>query len=98
MRIGFPSGSRSIRLARRLIGFGRQREATILELLLDVPDVVKVRQRLARTVPAWIEGHDVLVEHPLEKANRGRFVLEDQPVFGLVAAKHPEAELLVERT
>ena len=42
-------------------------------------------------LPAWIEGHDVLVEHPLEKANRGRFVLEDQPVLGLVAAKYPEA-------
>ena len=33
-------------------------------------------------------GQDVPVEHPLEQSDRGRLVLEDEPVLSLVSMNH----------
>jgi len=64
--------------------------------LLQLADVGERLERLGLRVPAGVEGQDVPLEHPLEQADRGRAVLQDQPSLLGVAAEDLEAELLVE--
>ena len=72
------------------------RDAAGFELFLEVAHVFVVGQGGGVSVPAWVVGEHVLREHALEEADGAGLVLEDEPVFGLVAADDVEAELFVE--
>src|SRR5262249_28445135 len=87
-----------VRRARgRLVGLDDQGKALTLERLLDVPNGVEIRQRVAGAVPAGVERQGVLLEHPLEKPDGTCLILKDQPVARGVTADGAEAELLVYR-
>src|SRR6516164_6372463 len=85
------------RARRRLVGLHNQGKALTFERLLDVANIVEVRQRVAGAVPAGVERQGVLLEHPLEQPDGTGLILQDQPVTGGVAEDGAEAELLVER-
>ena len=50
----------------RLVRFRPQRDALGKKLSLDFANVVKVRKRCARAIPAGVEREDIFVEHALE--------------------------------
>ncbi len=85
------------RPSARLIGFGRERKPLAHQRSLNVAHVFEVGERIIGAIPAGVEGQHVLLKHPLEEADGGGLVLEDQPFLSLVAARHLEPELLVKR-
>src|SRR5262245_32376629 len=87
-----------VRRARgRRVRLHDQTQALTLERLLDVPNIVEIRQRVAGAVPAGVERQRVLLKHPLEQPDGTGLILKDQPVTGGVAEDGAEAELLVKR-
>src|SRR5262249_40745167 len=81
----------------QLVGLHDQRKALTLERLLDVANIVEIRQRVAGAVPAGVERQGVLLKHPLEQPDGTGLILNDQPVTGGVTEDGAEAELLVKR-
>ncbi len=79
------------------IGLGDQVDPAGEESLLDLADVGELLERPHLLVDAGIERQDRLVEHPLEQADDGLAVAQDQPVLVGVAAYGAEAECFVER-
>src|SRR5262249_15121919 len=73
-----------------------QGEAAAFQGRLDVAHVFEGRQRLLVGIPTRIEGERVLLEEALEKADRGRPVLHDEPLLVLVSSYCLESQLLVE--
>ena len=87
-----------LRACRRLIGFGRQREATILSVFWmsltssKSGNVLPKRSQPGLNVMMFLS--NIPWNSPMVDVSFWRI----SQVLGLVAAKHPEAELLVERT
>lgn len=96
-----PSGSIRVRkagpLSPRIRGDGRlDRDPGSLETRLYLPHVEESVEALHPVRQPGVEREDVALEHPGEDADRRLAVLEDEiSVFG-VAARHFEAEGLVE--
>ena len=63
--------------------------------LAQLADVREWIDLLRVLVPAWVEGQDVLLEHPLEQSNDVVTVLEDRPVLRDVPTERLEAKLLI---
>ena len=80
----------------RLVRLGRHRESTRLEGALQLAHVLEVLQSLLILPPPRVEGHDVLVELPLEQPDPRVPVLEDDPILFELAADLLEVELFVE--
>jgi len=57
------AGRPRCRLVRHLL----QLHSLSLELALQLEDICKSGQRLGIAVPAWVEGENVLLEHPLKE-------------------------------
>lgn len=70
----------------RLVGLRGRLQAVTPERLLDVPDVVEVRQRVAGPVAAGVERQAVPVEQPLEEPDGTGLVLEDCRYYAAVGA------------
>ncbi len=64
-----------------LVCLDRQREAARFQGALQFPDVLEVFQGLLVLRSPWVEGQDILVEHPLEQPDPGVPVLQDDPVL-----------------
>src|SRR6185503_17996250 len=89
---------RACRPGGGFVGFERQRQPSTLERPLKVAHIIEIRQGVGGSVPSRVERERVLGEHALEKADRCGLVLQDQPVFRLIAADRSKAELFVERS
>ncbi|MET3203747.1 hypothetical protein ABIB17_001519 [Arthrobacter sp. UYEF6] len=79
-------------------GFGHELRALGLEFPLEVAHISEGIQHFSVLAPARVERQHVLLKHPLEEANYGLAVLEDQPVLGDVATETGEAQFLVKRS
>lgn len=92
IRVGKDGASRA---ACALVGFCLQHDALCLQGFLNVAHVLEGVNVASSTIPAWIEGHDILVEHSFKQANCRCCILHDDPV-GAIAVDHAESELLIE--
>ena len=77
------------------LGVRRQLDACVEEPLTDFPHVRELGELFLLLSEPRIEGHDILVEHPLEETDDGDAVHNDRVVL-TVAAGDLEVELLVE--